>query len=149
MNFSPDTEAVLQFLDGTTNNNLRKRNDLGTILEVGAENDAFELVNSIIFTGSALWKLFNTLKKTGPNAEGYKVLETEFANVMNDLRAQLAEIAGFADEQTITRFENVYLGVNGGVIRNLTDLAHDLGALKSVQNDQKYSGSDDAPPMEN
>jgi hypothetical protein len=148
MNLSPDTEAVLQHLDGITNNNLRKRNDLGTILEIGAENDAFELVNTIIFSGAALWKLFNTLKKAEPGSEGYKTLEKEFANVLNDLRAQLAEIAGMADEETIKRFENVYFGMNQGVIRNLTDLAHDLGALKSVQNDQKYN-SGEQPPMEN
>ncbi|MES2766150.1 MAG: hypothetical protein V4642_09795 [Bacteroidota bacterium] len=147
MNFSPDTEAVLQHLDGKTNNNLRKRNDLGTILETGAENDAFELVNSIIFTGAALWKLFNTLKKTGPDAEGYKTLEKEFANVLNDLRAQLAEIAGLFDEQLLKRFEDIYFGMNQGVIRNVTDLAHDLGALKSVQNDQKYNA--DNSPSEN
>jgi hypothetical protein len=35
-----------------------------------------------------------------------------------------------------------------GSIRNLIDLAHDLGVLKSVQNQQKYGSSSDAPSDE-
>lgn len=139
INHSPQTLAVIEHLDTLTGGNLRKKNDLSTILELCFIANNPELMNSIIFSGTALWKLFSVLKKQTPQSEGYKQLEHEFALALNELRANLTDAVENADSNTVQRFTDLYLGMTGGIIRNLTDLAYDLAKFKEMQNDQRHT----------
>jgi hypothetical protein len=43
------------------------------------------------------------------------------------------------------RFEETYLGMNQGTIRNIVDLAHDFAEIKHLQQDARHSsGNGDA-----
>lgn len=133
MTLSPDTESVIAFLDANVEGGLRKRNDVGTVLELGAAADDAETFNSITQTGTALWKVYKTLKRVEPGAEGYKQLESEFALQMNTLRELLGKMMAHADDETLKRFDDIYFGMTQGVIRNLVDLGHDLSRIKDLQ----------------
>ncbi len=140
MPLSPDTENVLDYLDQASGQGLRKRNDMGVLLELAAEADAHEEMNKLIFHGRHLYNLYSTLRKAAANAEGYQTLEREFAGAVETMRDLLAKLLLEADEEVVARFETQYYQTTQGSLRNLIDLSHDLGVLKSVQNDRKHGG---------
>ena len=135
---SSDTENVLNYLDSIAEHGLRKRNDLGTLLELAAARGAHEEMNQLLFHGRHLYNLYTTLRKASSNAQGYQTLEREFAAAIETLRDLLAKILVDAEDEETHRFEQHYYAMTQGSMRNLIDLAHDLGLLKSVQNEQKH-----------
>jgi hypothetical protein len=133
MELSDDTRAVLDYLNGLVEGGLRKRNDIGTILELGATHNEADLVNELIRSGTATWKVYSTLRRVNPGDQGYRQLEEEFALQMNTLREQLASLARHADDATLQRFDDVYFGMTQGVIRNIVDLGHDLARINEAR----------------
>jgi len=141
MALSPDTEQVLDFLDQASGQGLRKRNDMGTLLELAAERNAHKEMNDLIFHGRHLYNLYTTLRKTSPGAEGYRVLEKEFATAVETVRNLMAVLLVDALQEQVERFDTTYYAMTQGSVRNLLDLAHDLGVFKAVQNERKYGGN--------
>lgn len=135
MQLSDDTLAVIEFLEASIEGGLRKRNDVATILELGATLGDADLFNQIARTGTATWKVYSTLRRVQPGDEGYRQLEEEFALQMNALRESLATLVNNADDDTLRRFDDVYFGMTQGVIRNIVDLSHDLAKIKALQRD--------------
>lgn len=133
MELSDDTQAALDYLDGAIEGGLRKRNDIGTILELGATYGVAEDFIEITRTGTATWKVYSTLRRLQQGAEGFRQLEEEFARQMNALREQLATLMQNADDETLKRFDEIYFGMTQGVIRNIVDLGHDLAKIKALQ----------------
>jgi hypothetical protein len=139
MTISEDTLAVVEYLNEYSNNSLRKGNDVEVILELAAQSGDADIINNIVFAGSSLWKLFGVMKKTSPSSDGYNKLEEEFASSMNALRSELASLAEQAPEEVLLRFDTTYFGMSQGVVRNLTDLSHDLSRFKEMQNEARRS----------
>lgn len=133
MQLSDDTRAVLDYLNDLVEGGLRKRNDVGTILELGASFNEPDLVNDLIRTGTAVWKVYSTLRRLSQGDQGFRQLEEEFALQMNTLREQLASLARHADDDTLKRFDDVYFGRTQGVIRNIVDLGHDLARINEAR----------------
>jgi hypothetical protein len=117
---------------------------MGTLLELAAAGGDHEEMNGLIFHGRHLHNLYTTLRKSSPGAEGYRTLEREFASAVETLREKLANVLVGAEPEQVERFNTHYYAATQGSIRNLLDLAHDLGVLKGVQNDSKY-GRDREP----
>lgn len=138
MTFSPDTERILQYLENYAPHGLRKRSDIGVLLEVGAQIGAAQAVNNVVFTGKVVWNLYGTLRKAQGGAD-VEALQREFATHIHTLRENLLLFVANAPNDIQTRFEEVYLGVNDGTLRNLVDLACDLAQLKDVQAEQRRS----------
>ena len=137
---SPDVRNVLTYLSEIAPDGLRKDPDLGVLLELGAEGGKAEEMNRLFFDGSALYRLYHTLRKQGSNAEGYHSLETEFRETTERVKDLIAQILlGTEDEEVLDRFETTYYGMTQGALRNLIDLAHDLDVAKGLQNDQRQS----------
>lgn len=147
MTISTDTENVLNFLNDAAGHGLRKRNDLAVLLELAAEHDAFEEMNALAFNGSHLFNLYTTLRKAAPGSQGYPNLEREFATAVETLRDLLARVLLEAEEEDVERFNSQYYALTQGSLRNLVDLAHDLGVLKAVQNDRKYGSPQEASEL--
>lgn len=138
MTFSQDTETILQYLENYAPHGLRKRLDIGVVLEVGAHIGAAQELNDLVFTGKVVWNLYVTLRKAGSNQDA-EAVQREFTTHIQTLRENLLPFVANAPEDVQGRFEAVYLGVNDGTLRNLVDLACDLAQLKDVQSDQRRS----------
>lgn len=132
MELSPDTEEVLNFLDLVTGENLRKRNDLGTILEVLAKGNKANLANDLIFYGSALWNTFKISKRNQENVESEKI-RAELPQLFTKISDMLTEISGYLSGKDQIHFDKVYLQSTSGCQRNIIDLCFDLNELKKVQ----------------
>lgn len=133
MDLSEDTLRVLEFLDFTSSQTLRKREDLGIILETLATNNKPELANEIIFYGSALWGTYRILKKQTGNdlTLNLKKEIEELFEKLNELITQVVEF--IEEEEIINRFNKVYLRGDIGARMNIIDLCYDLNELKKVQ----------------
>jgi hypothetical protein len=137
MELSEQTQAVLAYFQHYTGHNVRKPNDVGTILETAAGMNAAEQFNALVFTGKCAWNVYAALRKVSPNDEGYNTLEREFAATIQTLREQLALFASNAPADAQARLKQVYLGMGQGTLRNVVDLAHDLARFKDMQHDQQ------------
>lgn len=133
MEIGDDTRAVLEHLDAIVEQGLRKRDDIGVVLELCAQQNNPVLFNDTTRTGTGLWKVYRTLRRLQPGTEGYTQLEREFGNLINEFREYLARIVENSDDETLKRFDDVYFGMTNGVVRNLVDLAHDLSSIKDLQ----------------
>lgn len=136
MNISEDTKEVIKFLDRVTGNNLRKRNDLGTILEIGASSGDAAMTNQIIFNSTKIWNLYSKIRKLTPESEGIDLLKKEFDSAIEETLMMLKAVITEADEDISERFDDIYFQKTKGAVLNLIDLAHDLAELKKVQ--QKF-----------
>ena len=137
MSFSEQTEAVLQYFDHYTGHNIRKRSDIGAVLESASMLDAAEEFNKLVFLGKVVWNLYNALRKAQSGQEGYQHVEREFASGMQDFREELLFFVAKMPDDAQKRFTEVYLGVGQGTMRNLVDLAHDFARFKDLQANQE------------
>lgn len=142
MQLSDDTNNVLDYLDGISEEGLRKRNDLGALLELAAERDDPEAMNALAFHGRHLYGLYSSLRRAARTEVGRETLEREFTAAAEALREKIAPLLLEADEEVVTRFNETYYAMTQGSLRNLVDLAHDLGVLKGVQNESKRGGAE-------
>ena len=133
MKLSEDTEAVLSILDEAVEGGLRKRNDVGVLLEMAAITNDHEKFNLLTLTGTGLWKVYAVLRRLEPGSEGYPQMEREFGSLLNELRELMAALTQQADDDLLKRFDDIYFGMTQGVIRNLVDLSHDLARIKELQ----------------
>lgn len=137
MELSSDTKAILEFLDYTSGNSLRKRNDIGILLEILASYNKAEIANKLIFIGSSLWKTYKIPKLSK---------ETDLQNLYNEIDSLMIEFSELilytielcSESEIKQRFEKVYLGKTRGCQLNLIDLAFDLNELKKIQNKFKW-----------
>lgn len=133
MKISDDTKQILEFLDYTSSGTLRKRNDLGAILEVLATHNQPELANEIIFYGSALWGSYQIYKRNDKTIDTTK-LKNEIENLFDKIANLLERVVEiFEDKNIIDRFYQVYLQYDTGAKMNIIDLCYDLNELKKVQ----------------
>ncbi|MGB9913615.1 MAG: hypothetical protein ACPLRO_09640, partial [Candidatus Kapaibacteriota bacterium] len=82
MKLSEDTNQVLEFLDYTSGGTLRKRKDLGALLEALAGNNNYTLANELIFYGAALWGGYRILKTNTSNEATKLEIEKLFEKVL-------------------------------------------------------------------
>ena len=139
MPFSNDTEHVLEFLQSACDGGLRKREDIGLLLELAAEMAAHEQINALAFHGKSLYALYAALRRTPGGQEGQELLEREFVAVSERFRAVLSEVMVNASAAEVERLDGLYYQMTRSSLRHLVDLAHDFGVLKSIQNDRKHA----------
>lgn len=139
MPFSDEIEHVLDFLDQAAGKGLRKRNDMGTLLQQAVALDAPEQMNLVIFEGRQLHNLYSTLRKSSAGGQGYDTVQREFSATAERLREAIAQLLVQASDEQVERFNTQYYAMTQGSLRNLVDLAHDLGVFKGVQNERKYT----------
>ncbi len=138
MTLSEQTQSVLAYFDKYSGFNLRKKNDIGEILEIASVVGAAEEFNALVFAGKIVWNLYSTLRKITSEQDGYRNVEHEFAAAVQTMRECLSFFALESDDDALKqRFEEVYLGVSQGTMRNLVDLAHDLSRFKDLQGDEQ------------
>lgn len=133
MQISKDTEEIIKFMQEFCGNNLRKPDDIASLLELTASNNDFDTIYNLLLIGKSAWNLQLTIRKN-QKSDSIELLYKELEKSLNELRIQLNRISDYALEETISRFEKIYLPDSEGALRNLLDLAHDLSILKDIQN---------------
>ncbi len=138
MEISEDTKKVIEFLNEFSQDTLRKKKDLGIILEVLASENNYTIANEIIFYGSALWSSYRIVKDQSIREQSQNIAK-EIDNLFDKLENYLDEIAAKLPQEDKNRFENVYLARTDGSRLNIIDLCYDLHTFKKLQLESKKS----------
>ncbi|MBM2816184.1 MAG: hypothetical protein HW421_2946 [Ignavibacteria bacterium] len=134
MQISTDTEEVLNFLDFASQGNLRKRADLGCILEVGARTGNPDLINKLIHHGSSIYNISTILRRDKLSDDEIINFEKEIENQFQTFFDLLVQISQESEDEAVRdRFEKIYLNDSSGARSNAIDLSFDLTILKDVQ----------------
>ncbi len=115
---SIDTKQVLEFLDYVSSNSLRARNELGAILELGAQNGIPDETDELIFSGKFL-----------DNMLQLRAQSKEFETALFTFRSKLSEFASRTQSEALSEMIS---GINHSE-QQLFNLAHDMARLKDVQ----------------
>ncbi len=143
MKIYDDTTKVLDFLDYTSDNKLRKRQDIAVILESGATFGVFNLVNDIIINAAGLYNMDAALKKSKATAEASVHLFNELHNTGKRVQTMLKNLIAYFEEPDAARFNAIYLAETNGAIRNLVDLGHDCSQFKKMQSFVKTNSTEE------
>jgi hypothetical protein len=139
MNISDDTKAVVEYLDKFAGG-LRKKNDMMLVLEICATFDGALLLNKLIFSGKSVWNLSKTLRRISPDDDGAPLIQKEMLRGVGEMKEFLTEMILRAEDADKKRFDDIYFPETRGALKNLVDLAHDLGKFKDLQSDSKRQG---------
>lgn len=138
MYLSEDTVKVLEYLKNYSDNSLRKANDIGIILELGAVSGDSDLINKIIFSGKSIWNLHRTIQKqinSSNSNENVNQLQLELMNSISEIQNYIELLTRMTEELVAKRFVEVYLQDKRGSYLNIIDLSHDLAIFKQLQTD--------------
>jgi|DewCreStandDraft_4_1066084.scaffolds.fasta_scaffold00209_48 hypothetical protein len=141
MQISPDTQKVLDFLLEYSKGNLRKPNDIATILEISATYDLADEINDLAFYGKSLWNMHKTIKRNETNPDGIANIIKEIENTRYKIIQLLDTIISLANEDIKARFNNNYFLSTAGNYLNIIDLAHDFALFKNLQIDVQQKQS--------
>ncbi len=144
MEFLPEVQNVLKFLHHYSGGTLRKSGDVGGLLDIAARQELADVINELIFLGSALWKVYRALRRSETAGYPAERLEQELYALAARMRSQLQTLLATdkAPAAFVKRCQQIYFDAPGA-LRNLVDLAHDLQWLHQLQQEMRRRSTDE------
>ena len=131
MNLSQSTVALLGTLDSVSRGQLQRRDDLGTLLELGAAPERSTALDELAFRAKFLTRTFKIMQRIGSDGEGYGRLEMEFTASMDVARGHLRTLLVGASDEVRDRFTASYLAMTPAGLTDLMALLRDLTWYKN------------------
>jgi hypothetical protein len=141
MNLSPSTATLLAELETLSHHQLRNKDDLGILLELGTGQKGTETLERLGFYGKFVSNSFRIMQRIGKDGEGYEKLEREFRSTTEKGKALLGELLHFAPEEIRRRFLVSYVDMTPGSLQNLLSLFQDLSWYKNRMIDKREGRS--------
>jgi hypothetical protein len=134
-----NTGNFIAKIDSFSEQKLKRKSDLKTIIEICFKNQKPELLEDLSFTAKYIKGLERVLKKGNMNPEisNIEQIKQDYMNNINKSVEQLREIIGFTDAGTKDYFEEKYLKLTQEGFKNLSELYEDLEWTKMYFNNQK------------
>lgn len=140
MGISPVTARILTTLDTLSAHTLKRRDDLGELLELAAQNDAQDELDRLGFTAKFLTKTHGIMQRIGRNGQGYDQLAKEFSSNMEKACHLIRSLTVPAPAGLREQFHSTYLSLTAESFQHLLSLLHDLGWYKNWSMDVKREG---------
>jgi hypothetical protein len=137
MQISGDTQRVIQFIDDTFPDSLKRKEDFSAILELGASFGLYSQVNELIFIAASIEYMRKKLVSTSVNDTSTEKMKNEFQNSVREMASLINQLGSTAAENEIELNFDHYLDSSSKAIENLIALSSDLSLLKEVQNKMK------------
>ena len=128
---SSSTVSLLAALDTASRGQLKRRDDLGILLDLGASPDQSAALVDLAFRSKFLTRTFGIMQRIGREGNGYDRLESEFAANMEVARGHLRSLLSGAPDTVRDRFSSSYLAPTPGGLSNLMALLGDLAWYKN------------------
>ena len=124
MTLSEQTQSVLAYFDKYSGFNLRKKNDIGRNTKLLPVVGAAEEFNALILRENSVEFVFDAAKNYLPNRTVIGTLNTSSPQPRTDDAGVFIVFALESNDDALeAAFEEIYLGVSQGTMRNLVDLA--------------------------
>ncbi len=137
MHLSPPITDLVAALDAFARNGLRRREDLGTLLEVAARTDRVRLLDELSFDAKFASRSMEIMRRIGKDATGYDGLEREVSAALARVGERLRALMQDAPDEERRRFTSRYFAMTGDSLGQLLDLLHDLSWYKNWQIDHR------------
>jgi len=139
--FSEATHAVLAELDALSSRRLRRRDDLGALLELAEQAAQQPALEELSFHAKFISRSYRIMKRIGRDGEGYDRLNSEFLNALERCRSLMRGVLGGAPRPIRDRMESSYLELSPSSIEALLALADDLSWYKNWLLDRRRQRS--------
>jgi len=136
---SSSTLSLLAALDTASRGQLKRRDDLGILLDLGASPDQSATLVDLAFHSKFLTRTFGIMQRIGREGNGYDRLESEFAVNMEVARGHLRSLLSGAPDTIRDRLSSSYLALTPGGLSNLMALLGDLAWYKNWLLDSKQA----------
>ena len=130
------TKKLIDEIEEYSGNNLRRKEDLTTLIQAGYSNDQEELIEEICFTSKYIQGLFRVLQRASGNNEIRNINQ-----IKNDLTINLEKVKKLIGEILINTndpareyFSENYLRMSQDSLLNLTELMNDFEWMKKYLN---------------
>jgi hypothetical protein len=130
---------LLDAVEKTTGNILKRRTDLQIILDECLKNNLEDDFEDLVFTGKYIEGLKRVLKKGGDfqEIENLDYVKKDLGENMEKVIEQVRGILLNAQDKTKTYFEKTYLTLSASAFQNLNELIADIEQVKKYLNYQK------------
>lgn len=139
MTLRSSTLSLLATLDEASRGPLKRRDDLGTLLDLGASAERAAALEDLAFRAKFLTRTFGIMQRIGRDGNGYDRLESEFAANMDTAREHMRTILAGAPDDVRDRMTTSYLAMTPRGLENLMALLDDLTAYKNWLLDRKQA----------
>ena len=136
---SSSTLSLLAALDTASRGQLKRRDDLGIVLDLGASPGRSAALADLAFRSKFLTRTFRIMQRIGREGNGYDRLESEFAVNLDAARGHLRSLLSGAPDTIRDHVSSTYLAFNTGGLSNLMALLGDLAWYKNWLLDSKQA----------
>lgn len=118
---------------------LKKKNDIGKIIEIAVANDKLELFEKLIFTAKYICGMMRVVKNAPgiPEVNSVDQIKSDLNENMKKGIEQLKEILALSCESERDYFDKTYFTLSAQNLSNLTQLFSDLESVKKYMNHLK------------
>lgn len=133
------TLSLLAALDTASRGQLKRRDDLGLVLDLGASPEQSAALDDLAFRSKFLTRTFGIMRRIGREGNGYERLESEFAANMDVVRSHLRSLFAGAPDDVRERLSSSYLAMTPAGLSDLMALLGDLAWYKNWLLDSKQA----------
>ncbi len=135
MQLSPPVFAFLGVLDRMSHEAIKRRNDLGVLLEAAYRSGRRKDLTALAFTGKFCVRSLAIMRRIGVGGDGYERLAAEFGRNADGARQLLALLLEAAPEESRAALAGRYLSLDAAGLDELLTLLADLSWVKNWQID--------------
>jgi hypothetical protein len=129
MPLSDPARSLLQEIDTLSGRSLRRRDDLGLLIDCALGSGRNEILADLAFRAKFAWKSHSIMQRIGKGADGYEALAREFMSAVEEIRRLLDSLVDGCDGTAGLR--DRLLAMTPAALEELLSLIHDLTWYKN------------------
>ena len=139
MEISVRTREFVNKIDAFSNHKLKHSEQVGLLIELARANRQEEKIEKIAFLAKFLWNVYEILKRSNSETEGYEKLTNEFNENLENFISRVNEIIATASSEERQDFSSTFLAKTAGSFENLLSLIYDFSWVKNWSIEQRVS----------
>jgi hypothetical protein len=137
MELGPSTLELLRALDAMSGGRLRRKEDVGTLVELANRYQMSTTLEELVFEAKFISKSHGMMTRVGRDGEGYERLSKEFTGSIHRAIALTRTLVQVAPEDVRSHFDARYFPITTGGLEEFLLLADDLRWYKNWLLDRK------------
>ena len=131
--------SLVEEIDSFSGYQLKRKEDLLTLVNLGYSNDQKELIEDLSFTSKYVQGLFRILKKGSSNSEMQNIalIKRDISGNLEKIREKIEQLIINSDDKIKEYFRGNYLRLSQNSLLNLIELMNDLEWTKKYLNHLK------------
>ncbi|OGU75955.1 MAG: hypothetical protein A2V93_05240 [Ignavibacteria bacterium RBG_16_34_14] len=134
-----DADKLIVEIDHFSNHKLKRKSDLGILIEVIIKNGREKLFEDLTFNAKYVLGLQRVLKKGNASSEigNLEKIKEDYTNNLIKSIEQIKELMNFTSEEMQNHFNETYFELSHQSLQNLNELLEDLEWTKMFLNQLK------------